>query len=323
MKNSYLRITLAGLIASSLAACSSQASLSTSQPQSAATPSAVGAQNKEEPISSIIQTVTRLREVKTGSGDPRVPPEAKQLLTVLKHQLRDVIHDTLNANSQQDNPRRLQAAILTVLQRGGIKVEEPGEIVVDENYTEPDYVQEYGNIYRIVIERPSGHGNLLIATTTLSIPCGTDTSLYIFRNRDGRWELILAQESNGYDEVSGAQGAFGYAISPPDAQNNFFVVTANINPWCTSNWQSIRYAVLREGRSAYEPRVILNQKHTIFRDHDPPFSIRVTTNSFTLSFDGGEAMERMNNGEDVTEEEARRSHVERYRIEGDQAKRIS
>ncbi len=53
--------------------------------------------------------------------------------------------------------------------------------------------------------------------------------------------------------------------------------------------------------------------------------IQVSANSFTLSFDGGEAMERMNEGEDVSEEdvseeEAKRSHVVKYIIDGEQVK---
>jgi hypothetical protein len=321
MKSFYLKIILTLLITINSAACSSQVSSVAQQQQSNIEPSTVVAQNGQEPSVSIIQTFTSLREIRTGNGDPRVPPDAKLLLTTLKHQLRDLIQDTLNSQSnQQANPRRLQAEIIAVLERDGIKVEEPEELVIDENYVEPEYIQEYGNIYRIVVRRPDRHSDLLAVTTTLSIPCGTDTSLYIFRNRGGRWDLILAQESNGYDEITGAQGRFGYAISPLDSQNRFFVVTANINPWCMSNWQSIRYAVLREGENAYEPRVLLNQRHTIFRGHEPPFSIEITNNSFTLSFDSGEAMNR---GDDLSEEEARRSRVIRYIIDGEQVRPVS
>ena len=322
MRSFCLRIALAGLLASTFTACSSHGSSSTEQSENAVEPSTVTAQVK--PSTSIAETVKRLREIKTGSDDPGVPPEAQRLLPMLKHQLRDLIHNTLNSQAiRQAAPRRLQAAILASLKRDGIEVKEPEDEVVDENYVEPEYVSGYGNIYQVVVRRHPKHRDLLVATTTLSIPCGEDTSLYVFRDRGGHWDLTLAQESNGYDEVTEAQAAFGYAVSPPDGQGDFFVVTASINPWCTSNWRRIRYAVLREGQSAYEPRILLNQDHTIFLGHETPFSIQVSANSFTLSFDGGEAMERMNNGEEVSEEEAQRSNVVKYLIEGERAKPAS
>src|SRR5262249_7376806 len=94
----------------------------------------------------------------------------------------------------------------------------------------PDYV--YGDIEDINIQEPDGHPDLVAATTTLGVCCGSDTSLYLFQRSESAWHLILAQEAEEYDEVSGAQEMFEYRISPPDSDGRFFVVTANVNPWC-------------------------------------------------------------------------------------------
>ncbi len=242
-------------------------------------------QSSEEANDSIKQTVSKLRDIKTDDMNPNIPLSAKPLLTRLKHQLRDLISETINArNNQQQKPRRLRASIINELKSDGITVEEPKETVDDENYVETDYV--YGDIYNIAIERPATHPDLIVATTTLGICCGEDTSFYIFKNDGAQWKLVLGQETNDYDEISDAHSRFQYSISPPDNSNNFFVVTANVNPWCTSNWQQIRYAVLTLGSGAYEPNTVLSGEDAIYLGDEQPYNIAVRVNGFTLSFDG-------------------------------------
>lgn len=243
------------------------------------------ARSNDEANDSIKQTVSKLREIKTDDMNPNIPVAAKPLLTLLKHQLRDLISDTINArNNQQQKPQRLRASIINKLKSDGITVKEPKEEVVDEDYVETEYV--YGDIYNVAIEQPAKHTDLIVATTTLGICCGEDTSFYIFKHNGAQWELVLAQEANDYDEITEAHGRFQYAISPPDNSNNFFVVTANVNPWCTSNWQQIRYAVLRVGSGAYEYKTILSEEDTIYLGNERPQRIAVRADGFTLSFDG-------------------------------------
>lgn len=247
--------------------------------------SATVVQSNDEASRSIKQTVSKLREIKSGEMNPDIPVAAKPLLTLLKHQLRELISDTINARSNpQQNPKRLRANIIHKLKSDGITVEEPKEPTDDDDTVEAEYA--YGDIYNIAIERPAKHADLLVATTTLGVCCGEDTSFYIFKNNGGRWEIALAQEANDYDEITEAHGRFQYAISPPDNSNNFFVVTANVNPWCTSNWQQIRYVVLRVGSGAYEYKTILSEEDTIYLGNERPQRIAVRADGFTLSFDG-------------------------------------
>jgi hypothetical protein len=269
----------------------------------------------------VAQTVERLREIKTGQFDTKIPPAAKPLLTRLKHQLRDVVIETINQKSEREGtPQLLQEVILVQLKAAGVNVQKREEVVYSENYFQKPYA--YGDIFGITIEQPAGHPELLVATTTLGICCGEDTSFYVFKKDNGYWKLILLQESNAYDEVSGAQGMFQYAISPLDDKSDFFVVTANVNPWCTSNWQSIRYKVLRVGPSAYQPRIILSDEDTIYLGEDPPYQLHVEGNAFSLSFASDEFMDRMNNGEELSEDEIASSHVVKYRIDGNSAVRV-
>lgn len=260
----------------------------------------------------LVQTVQRLRQIKT-EPDGGVPPSVILLLTRLKHQLRDLISGTLNApENRGQTPQHLQAGVLSKLKRSRLVVNELEDIVVDEKYVEPPYV--YGDIFHIEIRQPAGYPDLLVATTTLGVCCGEDTSLYIFKKDGTQWKLVLAQETNGYKEVSGAQGRFKYSISPPDGNHDFFIVTANVNPWCTSNWQAIRYKVLRVGPSAYQPKIILSQRDTIYLGIDEPvYKLSIKANTFTLSFINGTNNDTGN---------PTRKQV-KYAVDGNRIKRVS
>ncbi len=268
-------------------------------------------QRTEEANDSIKQTVQSLQRIKTDAMDNNIPDAARPLLTRLKHQLRDLVFDTINERRDQSpNPTRLQTSVLNKLKIDGILVEEPAEGIEDD-YLENGYA--YGSINNITIQRVVNHPDLLAATTTIELCCGSDTSLYIFKNDGTQWNLVLAHEANEYADVSGAHGALKYAISPTDDKGEFFVVVANVNPWCTSNWQSLRYAVLRLSDNSYQPKIIMQDKDTIFLDDDPPYKLKVNQKSFSLTFDGDASKI-----DDVT-----RKHLVTYVINGERATRSS
>lgn len=259
---------------------------------------------------AVAQTVRSMREIKTDSMDTNVPPAAKPLLAQLKRQLLDLIIATINAHdNRRETPRLLSAMIRAQLEAAGVTVKEPPDEISAEEYFSTPYV--YGDIHSIEIEQPAGHPNLLAATTKLGVCCGTDSSLYLFERSGSQWQLVLAQEAGDYEEVSGAQGRFSYAVSPPDGQSGFFVVTANVNPWCTSNWQSIRYKALRPGADPYQPRAILNETDTIYLGDYSPYQLRVKHDGFTLNFAG-----------DGDPEEVTSRHFLIYTINGDHATQV-
>src|SRR5581483_9630582 len=109
------------------------------------------------------------------------------LLTTLKHQLRDLIIRQVQAGDRS-SPARMQAATIAALAGQGVLVERP-EALTDA---------VYGHVIGLEIERPALHPDLLVAKTTLAIPCGDDTSFYLFKRVAGRYELALAVEANGY-----------------------------------------------------------------------------------------------------------------------------
>jgi len=260
----------------------------------------------------LARTVKALRQIRTDSSDTTIPPAARPLLTTLKHQLRDLIYRVLTSHGgHSNNLADVQKALLTELQKQGITFKKPKTVVVGKDYVDPGYT--YGNIYQVTVEKLARHPDLMAATTTIGVCCGTDTSLYIFKKKDQQWVMIIAQEANNYQEVSGAQGSFQYVISPPSATGQFFLVTTKVNPWCTSNWQSIRYRVFRVGPTPYQPRILLERTESIYLGNEDHGNITSLPNGFRIEFDAGQQLDV---GVLI------RKHVVTYQVEGDRVWRV-
>ena len=206
----------------------------------------------------------------------------------------------------------VRSALQVELKRQGVVPEKEDIVVVSDDYDESGYI--YGSIHEIAIYKPTDHRDLIGVTTTIGVCCGADTSFYLFRRQGQKWDLIpMAQEANDYETVNGAQGKFRYAISPPSDSGQFFVVTKNVNPWCTSNWQSIHYQVMRQGQSAYEPKILLKQKESIYLGTDIDGYIMVSPTGFSIEF---KAQQKLDSGV------LTRHHVVAYQVRGDQVQRV-
>ncbi|HVF43409.1 MAG TPA: hypothetical protein VM936_10385 [Pyrinomonadaceae bacterium] len=265
------------------------------------------AQNvSDPPADSISSTARALRQVDGAAAyDSEIPPDARALLSKLKHQLRNLVQKTLDADAAASTPApALQARVLAALRREGVAAGGP-----------KDDVHTFGSVVSVNVSRPRGHAGLVAVTTEVSVHCGSDTSLYLFRRDGARWRLVLADEAEGYEQVNGARERFDFRVSPPDAQGRFFVVAADVNPWCTSNWQVMKYRVLRVGSDAYGPRVVLKGDDSIFLGTDlEGFRLTADANTFTLRFDSNQSLDP---GRLI------RPHVLKFRVEGDGAERVA
>lgn len=253
-------------------------------------------------VESIAETVMSLREIQIPEEQTtQVTPVARPLLKRLKQQLREFIEETLNGTqASAASAKKVNSIVLERLKHSGVAVGED----------EAEDASAYGNIARIHVERPRGHNNLLAVTTELDIPCGSDTSLYLFKWVGGRWALALALEVNDYESIGSAQGQFGFAVSPPDAKKSYFVVAVDVNPWCWSNWQSVRYKALQVANDPFQPRTLMSRRNGIFLGNlDPVYRLRLTKGGFALAFWGDQDFG------------GPRVHVENYSVVGDRVTR--
>jgi len=211
--------------------------------------------------------------------DTDVPPAARSLMTAWKKDLRDFIGRELNAGPYRSAPaERIRADLKAALAREGVPV----------NRASPGPEGPYGWIADLDVRRPAGHDRLVAVTVTQEISCGSDASLYLFQQDDQGWRLAFALEANGYEQVNGGLGAFQFGVSPPDRQGGFFVVAADINPWCSSAWQRIRYRAYRVGGDPFRPAPFFEEAAVI---HEWDYELTVEADRFRVTFPGSQSLD--------------------------------
>jgi hypothetical protein len=255
--------------------------------------------------------VEQLRAIDTRSKDNPsgdVPPAAQKLLPQFKSGLREIIGRTLN-NHSSSSPEILHDLILSDLKKAGI--EALSTVQRDGYYTADG--DDFGYLSDVTVRQPPRHPDLMAVVTNLTIPCGSDASLNLYRRIGVTWQLILVAESNGYADIRGAQGSFQFAISPPDDDGNWFVVTADVNPWCSSNWQQLRYKVLRPGDEVSHPVVLLDEHTTVYLGIDQPYRLTVNPHGFEIRNVASQGLD----ASILT-----RVHIQKYDVSGNRVTRI-
>jgi hypothetical protein len=235
-----------------------------------------------------------------------IPPLAQHLLPKLKSELRKVILRSLNSHNVADL-QILRNLILLDLKDAGV------ELSAMDPAASANGRSEFGLLYDLQIKRPTRQPDLLAVVTELGIPCGSDSSLNLFQRKASGWELLAVDESNGFAEISGVQGNFQFAVSPPDEQGNWFVVTANVNPWCTSNWQQLRYKALRPELETGKITELLNEKTTVYLGADVPYRIKIQPHGFEVSNVASNSLDSAI---------LTRIHIQRYRVTNSSVERI-
>jgi hypothetical protein len=199
---------------------------------------------------SLREIVTKLRRYEVTLGESTdVPPAISQNLTILKHAVRDLIVEVTGAKDTiETNPEVLTQRVIEELERQDIPV--------------GDEYRGYGAIEKIELRCPKEYPNWMIATTSLSIPYGSDVSLYLFETNGSSWKHVMTVESNGYKTIHAAQGSLSYWISPPKSGTKPYIVTAEVSPSAWSVWQALRLKVLRVGAQPDSPFVLATRTLT-------------------------------------------------------------
>jgi hypothetical protein len=238
--------------------------------------------------SQITAAIKKLQALHVDDIDFRVPAKLAVLHNQLKHELRDFIIDALDRNAD------VQAELL----RAGVRIGSEQERT------------SYGQIYNVKVDwNPNGLSTWAAFTTTLGVSCGEDSSLYLLEREGDAWQLRFSMESDFHKDVGTAQGEFQYAVSQAGPAGHFFVVGANVSPWCSSSWHQLRYqAYAIQALSA--PSKVLGQTTSIFLDGDPPYKLSTQNHVFTLEFTAAS-----HSPED-------RTHVISYSVDDNSATRV-
>jgi hypothetical protein len=283
---------------------------------------AVSPPHRDEILRLLVDARDALKAIHTDGYETDIPPDAKPLLINLKHLLRDLMGEALAPEGRNVSAQQIEARAIVDLMSAGVAVSDPECVAVDAHYADNGY--DYGEVHRVTVKRLDlCFVDLIAVTTTIGVCCGEDTSLYLFKHDGRQWKLCLQQESHNYDQINGAQGLFQYGVSFPDQQGDFFVLVANVNPWCSSNWQSLRYAVLRPGSIPDEPRVIFSEEHSIFLDDSPSFRLIARSNGFRLAFHDESFMDLSNEGIEVDWDDPKSERMMQYAVHGDRVILVS
>ncbi len=201
-----------------------------------------------------------------------VPEQARPLFVSLREAVREWAVAQVRAGRIPETPDGPAADVL----------QKELEALIPKWKDETGY--RYGTWAGVAIERVPEHPELIGVQVTLNVPYGCDTSLALLEKRGRTWQTVLIDQSDEPREISDAWCDFSYGVSPAAADGRYFVVTASVNPWPTSNWQSLRWNVLRPGASARRPEVLASNSEPLFLGRDPAFDLVVTRDDFALGF---------------------------------------
>ena len=225
-----------------------------------------------------VHTIRELRAIglpnfEAGQNGPsaRVPG----LLKKLNWQLRTLITDTLNDRTRSRGANEQE--IIEELRAAGWK-----EI--------PSYKwNAYGEISQIRFDTRTGYDpGILVVSTQLWVPCGSndpDTAIYVFEGRAREWKLVLATDADFDSAGEHLESGLQYKLSPQDANGSWFLAIAQALPACgpTPAPASLRYKILRPGRSPEEPRILLDRREPLNEKFQPPFRLEVEDDWFAVT----------------------------------------
>jgi hypothetical protein len=253
-----------------------------------------------------VQTIRELRAIglpnfEAGQNGP--PERVPGLLRKLNGQLKTLITDTLNDRSRSGVASEQE--IVAELRAAGWK-----EI--------PSYKwNAYGEISQIRFDMRTGYDpGILVVSTQLWVPCGNsdpDTAIYVFEGRAREWKLVLATDADfdptGERQVNGMQ----YELSPQNANGSWYLAIAQTPPGCgpTPAPASLRYKILRPGRSPDEPRILLDRREPLNEKFQPAFRLEVEDDWFEIT----KGKERKLDG-------APGISINRYQVVGDEMTRM-
>jgi len=220
----------------------------------------------------------RLLELPIGDGlQTDVSHLAQQTIATMKSALGDFISAYLQCVSLQPDPARITSDLSAL----GHAFEMPSGPIPKEDIP-PDF-GKFGfelSFHTRLFENP----RLLGVTANFSIECGGDTVLLIFSRSAESWKEVLRWQKRPYATVAGGTLAFDYGISPPDDAGQWFLVTHDVAPWCSSTWSDIRYSVLRPTPDPDRPKSLFSGSDFMWWGNEDFGTLAVQKGAFDLRF---------------------------------------
>lgn len=256
---------------------------------------------------AVKQARTDLKAVHVEEMEEDVPPLARSRIERLKDSLRAFVAATMACAPDQVDIKTLQGELST-----------KGDAFVPGTFHGDGYTIEHfdgdgeGHSLTYEVKTIPAHSDMLGVTATLGIECGDDTMLMLYQRQGRGWREILVRRSAPYQNISGAWMSFQYAVSPSDAQGQWFLATSTIPPWCTSVWRSIRYDLSRPGPQAARPNIFFSRSESAYIGNDDSGRLKADASEFEIRHEVGS----------ISFDVFTRPSVRRYAVAGNVATRI-
>ena len=196
---------------------------------------------------------------------------ARDRWTKQKNALRDLIESRLPANITA-----LNADFSNLETRMNAELEQAGLIQPEGTEVGTGYVS------KLELSRPAEFPDALVVRAGVSVECGSDDSVYVYRFSDTRTRLIEAQGTEKWG-ISVAETRF----SGPDAAGSHVFYASWYNVQCGSNWNELAYRLFRIGPGT-EPAVpLFSSTHTFVMDEG--LNVKLTAQDLLIEL-GAEAM---------------------------------
>jgi hypothetical protein len=205
----------------------------------------------------------------TATGDEMridVPPEAQRLLRDFKDALLDSLDRVLpGALNKLEPTQALQEAM----------VGEGLDWAASNDWSERAIDGS--------IEPVPKHSGRWLATLCILLAPGSDCMIVVYEHRQGRLQQALVVRSDMYTSIEGALHALTWAISPPDADDGFYLLEAHTHPWPASRWRSFSYRALAPSGTAEKPLVLAEASAS--GNWENGFGLDARSDRFTVTYD--------------------------------------
>lgn len=223
----------------------------------------------------------RLLALPIGDGlDTDVSADAQKAILQMKERLNEFIVSYMRCVPTLSPPdaAKIEKELSTL---GHAFSAPPGPIDLKDI---PKDAYNYGYQLSFEVRSTPDTRHLVSITADFQIECGSDAMLLIFSPTASGWHEVLRWQSQPYNEVSGAFGSFGYAISPSSSNGQWYVIVKNVLPWCSSTWSAIKYAALRPAQEGPIPKVFFSGAHSIWWGNDNVGTATANATDFEIRF---------------------------------------
>ena len=129
---------------------------------------------------------------------------------------------------------------------------------------------------------PPEHPSRRVVELCILLAPGSDCILAIYEITAQKSRRVLTLRNDDDDSIEGAIHNLYWALSPPDADGNFFLVEAHTHPWPSSRWRSFSYQALAP--SAHSDQALILASAGAVANLEGGYRLKTSAESFVVSF---------------------------------------